>query len=210
MGNKSEHNVISKFMIDNLEIIKPLLEFPHKDIFYFVQILQRGKDNPELKMSNSRVIKTYYITSLEKLETRYEEMQTLANMFNARVCINLNPRNFEKAGFKLLQKVANQMMNKDFYNIHKAYDSICGEYHSEIDKRWITDIDKDDLDKKNEIIGAINLIQNKDTTKGYKILGIIPTKSGIHIISNPFNQQEFKKVYPKIDIHINNPTLLYY
>jgi hypothetical protein len=36
-------------MIDNFELIKPLLEFPNDDIYYHLQILRRGKDHPELK-----------------------------------------------------------------------------------------------------------------------------------------------------------------
>lgn len=195
-------------MIDNKNLILPLLEFPHKDIFYFVQVLQRGKDNPHLKMSNSRVIKTYYITSVEYLEDRYDEMKKLAEVFNARVCINLNPRNFEKAGFKLLQKIADQMMNKDFYNIRKAYDSICGEYHSEIDKRWIVDIDTIDLMVVDTIQGIIEQIQKKnEKQKDHKILARIPTKNGYHLITNPFNLEDFKKF--SLDVHKNNPTILY-
>lgn len=200
-------------MVDNKNLILPLLEFPHKDVFYFTTILQRSKDNPELNMSNSRVIKTYYITSVKQLEEYYEEMKKLAILFNARVCINLNPRNFEKAAFKLLQKVSDQMMNKDFYNVRKAYDSICGEYHQEIDRRWLIDLDKEDLDKKDKIVQYINLayltMGEHKKASNYKILAEIPTKSGIHVIANPFNKEAFSKAYPEIDLHTNNPTVLF-
>lgn len=198
-------------MISNKELIIPLLEFPHENIFYFVQVLQRAKDNPELQLSNSRVIKTYYITSVQKLEDNWLEMTKLADLFNARVCINLNPRNFEKAAFKLLQKIADQMMNKDFYNVRKAYDSICGEYHSEIDKRWLIDLDKDQLELKHEISLFIyeefTKLKNHDKVSNYSILGYVPSKSGIHIITNPFNLKDWK--WPQVEIHKNNPTLLY-
>lgn len=196
--------------IDNKSLIIPLLEFPHKEIFYFCQVLQRGKDNPHLKVSNSRVIKTYYITSVEKLEENYEEMKKLAEVFNARVYINLNPRNFEKAAFKVLQKIADQMMNKDFYNVRKAYDSICGEYHSEIDKRWLLDIDSFDLMLVDNIQGLIEEIQRKvEKQKNNKVLARIPTKNGYHLITNPFNIEEFKKYANIFELHKNNPTVLY-
>lgn len=135
-------------MVNNLEIIKPLLLFPHKDIFYFIQILQRKKDHKGVRLggsdNNSRLIKAYFINSLEKLELQWEEMVKLADLFEARVSINLNPRNYRKASFHLLQKIANCMANDDFYSLHKAYSSICGEYHAEMDKRWIIDLDKED------------------------------------------------------------------
>ena len=48
-------------MIDNFELIKSLLKFESPDDFYHLQILKRKKENPELG-SNSRVVKTYYVS----------------------------------------------------------------------------------------------------------------------------------------------------
>lgn len=204
-------------MISNKELIKPLLEFPHKDIFYFIQVLQRKKDHKGTVLggsnNNSRLIKAYFITSIEKLEKQWEEMVKLAEVFDARVMINLNPRNFKKAGFHLLQKIANSMSNDDFYNLHKAYTSVCGEYHSEIDKRWLIDLDEEDMDKKEKVIQYINLahlqMSEHKTAGNYKVLADIPSKSGSHIITNPFNLDVFNKVFPTLEIHKNNPVNLY-
>jgi hypothetical protein len=200
-------------MIDNFDKIIPLLQFPSEDNFYFVQILQRKKDHPGTRLggsnNNSRLIKAYYINSVEKLLILKEEMIKLADLFKARIGINLNPRSFEKTAFQLLQKVSNQMMNKDFYGVRKAYDSVCGNYHSEIDKRWLLDIDtKDDgilLAIEIELERLFSKIENRD----YKILAKLETKSGYHFITNPFNVAEFSKGYPEVEIHKNNPTLLY-
>lgn len=202
-------------MINNKELIKPLLEFPHKDSFYFVQIIQRKKDHKGVSVggsnNNSRLIKPYYITSVEKLEVYWEEMVKIAELFNARLSINLNPRSFEKTAFAVLQKIANQMQNKDFYNVRKAYDSVCGIYQDEIDKRWIIDIDKEDMDKRERIYEVVNYLQNRDalSEKNYKLLAELPSKSGCHIITNPFNPTDFKEAFPTIEIHKNNPTNLY-
>lgn len=205
-------------MINNRAIIEPLLEFPHKDIFYFVQILQRKKDHKGVRLggsnNNSRLIKAYYISSLEKLEVQWEEMVKLSDLFEARLSINLNPRNYRKATFHCIQKIANQMANDDFYSTHKAYNSVCGDYHSEIDKRWIVDLDKGDLDKKVKIYETINYLQNltekvQKAEKKYQILAEIPSKSGCHIITQPFDKQAFSKEFPEIEIHCNNPTNMY-
>ena len=45
--------------------------------------------------------------------------------------------------------------------------------------------------------------------RGAKVIINIPTKSGYHLITTPFNLQQFKEEYPDIDVHKNNPTLLY-
>jgi len=197
--------------VDNFELIKSLLEFPHKDIFYFVQILQRKKDHKGERLggsnNNSRLIKAYYITSVEKLEIHRKEMITLAHVFNARVSINLNPRNFQKAAFHLLQKIANQMSNGDYHNIRKSYESICGEYHSEIDKRWLIDLDMEQLILKEEILSYIVDSHREINKKDYGVIAGIPSKTGLHIITNPFNLEHWK--WKDVEIHKNNPTNLY-
>jgi hypothetical protein len=38
----------------------------------------------------------------------------------------------------------------------------------------------------------------------------IKTRSGFHIITQPFNVMKFKEKYPDVDIQKKNPTLLYY
>ena len=77
--------------MDNIEKILPFLQFDSEDDFYFLQILQRKKENPQLG-SNSRVIKNYYITSQQHLLDKYEEIKKLCEVFNARASIRLNRR----------------------------------------------------------------------------------------------------------------------
>ena len=38
----------------------------------------------------------------------------------------------------------------------------------------------------------------------------VPTVHGIHLITSAFNTQKFGLKFPRIDVHKNNPTLLYY
>ena len=50
-------------MIDNFEQISKLLTFTSEDEFYFVQVLQRKKDNPGGYLgsnNSSRLIKAYW------------------------------------------------------------------------------------------------------------------------------------------------------
>ncbi|MFN7465294.1 MAG: hypothetical protein ACK5SE_14765 [Pseudanabaena sp.] len=205
-------------MVNNKEIILPLLNFPHKDIFYFIQIIQRKKDHKGETLggsnNNSRLIKAYYINSIDKLEKQWEEMIKLAEVFDARVSINLNPRNYNKAGFALLVKLSNQFSNGVFNKAHKAYNSVLGDYHSEIDKRWIVDIDEKDIPLidtiKNWIINRQGELEDHEKASRYKILSTIPSKSGFHIITNPFNLQYWNNDgFGHIEIHKNNPTNLY-
>lgn len=196
-------------MIDNLELIKPLLEFKSPDDFYYLQILQRKKENSELG-SNSRVIKNYYIKSIEHLELRYQEIKDLCILFNARASIRLNRRSFEKVAFKTLQNIANSMSNKEYSFINKSYDRACGFGHNDKNKSWIIDIDKNELPFVDLIIESFQIVE----PIGDKLIIKIPSKTGIHLITKPFNVLEFTNNLKKhVDIHLDiqkdNPTNLF-
>lgn len=189
-------------MIDNFEQIKELLTFEYEDEFYYCQILKRKKEHPELD-SNSYVVKTYYIKSIEHLERNKGEMICLAEYHNARVYFSLNKRSFEKTCFHTLKKITDQIMNKDYRSALGAFSSVCGMY-STGDKTWIVDIDQKGR-VSNEILKHIDNCE----PVGDKLISILNTKNGIHLITKPFNLKEFKIKYPNIDVHKNNPTILY-
>lgn len=201
--------------MDNLEKILPLLDFESEDDFYFLQILQRKKENLQLG-SNSRVIKNYYIRSVEHLTERYPEIIELCKVFNARASIRLNKRSFEKIGFKSLENIANTMQNREYKHLMKSYDRACGLLNNEKTKKWIIDIDKDEVIWLEQIINAIQPCE----PLGDKIVTQIPSKSGIHLITTPFNVKQFQDNfadelraygmdYIEIEIHKDNPTNLY-
>lgn len=120
-------------MINNFEQIKNLLEFNSNDDFYYLQVLKRKKENHELG-SNSYMVKSYFISSKEYLDLRKQEIIDLCNSNNARAYINLNKRSFEKIAFHTLKKVTDQIMNKDYFSVRKAYDSVCGSFMNEPNK----------------------------------------------------------------------------
>lgn len=191
-------------MIDNIQLILPFLKFESKDDFYYLQILQRKKENPQLG-SNSRVIKNYYIKSEEYLLDRYDEIKKLCEVFNARAMIRLNKRSFEKVGFKTMTNLAHTMMNKEYSFLNKSYDRACGLGHNDSEKKWILDIDiiDEEFDRK------VQLFINNIIPAGSKILGNFKSKNGHHLITKPFNLQEFSQKYPEIEVHKDNPTNLY-
>lgn len=202
-------------MIDNLEKILPLLNFESKDDFYYLQILQRKKENPQLG-SNSRVIKNYYVSSEDYLVKHYEEIKKLCEVFNARASLRLNKRSFEKVGFKAMTNLANTMMNKEYSFLKASYDRACGLGHNDKNKTWIVDIDKDEVIWLEQVINAISPCD----PLGDKIVIQIPSKTGVHLITKPFNVEQFKnnfKVelaaykmgYIELEIHKDNPINLY-
>ena len=199
-------------MINNFQQISKLLQFRSDDDFYHLQIIKRKKDHPEIG-SNSLVIKTYYIKSEDHLAKVEPEIIALCDFHGARACINLNRRSFEKMAFHTLKKVTDQIMNKDFKSVRKAYESVCGAYANESNKKWIIDIDNISIDGFNHQAGMIQLrsriIELQIEAGHLQSMNFIRTKSGIHIISAPFNLQKFREEFPDIDVHKDNPTILY-
>jgi len=198
-------------MIDNFEQIKKLLTFNSEDEFYFVQILQRKKDNPgNINGSNnsSRLIKAYYITSLEQLDRDKEEMIFFATHFNARIGINLNKRSFYKTAFNTLKHIAEQMHNKEFKQVKRAYNTSCGVHNGIEDKIWLLDFDyiPTNPDWYIDIRGILYGLQPIGVDK---IIDFIPSKHGVHVITKGFEVPKFLEIYPDISIHKNNPTNLY-
>jgi hypothetical protein len=193
-------------MLDNLDTILPLLKFESDDDFYYIQILQRKKENKDLG-SNSRVIRNYYIKSQQYLIDRYDEIKKLCIVFNARASIRLNKRSFEKTAFKALENVAHSMQNREYKFINKSYDRAVGVMHNDSHKKWILDIDSTDWlsSQTEELVDFINTLQ----PVGNKYIAEIESKSGLHIITSPFNVEEFKKKYSDIEIHKDNPTNLF-
>lgn len=199
-------------MTNNFDKIKEILKFDSGDDFYHLQIIKRKKENPEIG-SNSYVVKTYYIQSHQYLEDKMPEIMNLCDFNNARAYINLNVRSFERMAFHAMKKLTDIIMNKDFKSARKVYESVCGEFGTGRYKTWIIDIDfNDDIVDENspKIKDIENFISNlQSQTDHRKIMEKLKTKNGIHLIVSPFNISEFSKKFPDIDIHKNNPTILY-
>lgn len=199
-------------MVDNFEQIKKILTFTSEDDFYHLQIIKRKKEHPELG-SNSYVVKTYYISSLEYLELKKDEVINLCDFHNARACINLNRRSFENIAFHAMQKIANQLMNRDFKSVRKVYESVCGANSNEPNKKWIIDIDDISIDaithdpKVQKMVDLILKLQSQTGKETF--LEAVRTKSGFHLIVSPFRLDTFCEEYPEMMVHKNNPTILY-
>ncbi len=206
-------------MVNNFEKIRNLLEFRSNDDFYFLQILQRKKDAKEgTKVNgtnnNSRLIKAYYINSVEELDFVEPEIIELCKVFNARAGIALNRRSFRTSALLHLQKAADQILNEDYDNACSAYNTVVGKHINENDKIWIVDIDVND---ETFVKQMIELIESLPPFGRKKEIATLPSRNGFHLITRPFRVDTYKEymetnkeLYPEIpSIHKNNPTNLY-
>lgn len=193
-------------MVNNVEQIRTMLSFVDKDDFYFLQIFKRRKDNPELG-KDQIVIDNFYIDSLEDYDKKMTQIITLCNAENARAYIRVNKRNYNALGKHMLKRVVDIVFTENCRALRNSFDSVAGEFHSDPDKKWIVDLDFVNEIYKEEIMKYLEELQKE--ARREPLLISIPTKNGSHLITRPFNLGVFKSWHPEIDVHKDNPTLLY-
>lgn len=193
-------------MIDNLELIKTLLNFENKGDFYMLYIFKRKKDQTTDKSNHqsARTIKTYCVDSIEYLEKRYDEIKQLCEMFKARAYIHIQKQNHNDVALEMIPAIVKRIQSGQINQKH-VFDSVVGQLKT-YEKRWIVDIDTKDEQEVNTIKFTINQLCRPF---GDKIWETIPTKSGYHLITDRFDVMQFKTSYPDIDIQKKNPTILY-
>lgn len=195
--------------VDNFKLISSLLDFPTEDVFYFGQIIQRRKDNPDIGADNI-VLRDFYFESIEKFWRKENEIKGFCEHFHARAYIHLNKRSKEAVAFEALKTMVDHIAKKEFQSLRSVYATACGQKVSDDNKKWILDIDFDNPILEREMIGVIYYLE----PVGEKILATIPTVNGKHYIVRPFNSQKFAQdcLFAQIEdfsLQKNNPTLLY-
>jgi hypothetical protein len=201
--------------LDNINTIKRLLNFENEGDFYMLYVFKRKKDQPEGERDNHqsvRTIKTYCVDSIEYLEKRYDEIKQLCEMFKARAYIHVQKQNHKDVSLNMMVALAQRIQDGNLRQQH-LFDSVVGQLKTH-EKRWIIDIDNVSTDSfahaeyytsMREYINELQEEAGKD-----KSMAFVKTKSGFHIITQPFNVMKFNERYPDIDIQKKNPTLLYY
>lgn len=193
-------------MIDNIELIKQLLNFEKEGDFYMLYVLKRKKDQPEGERDNHqsvRTIKSYCVNSIEYLEKRYDEIKQLCEMFKARAYIHVQKQNHYDVSLNMMVTLAQRIQDGN-HKQQGLFDSVVGQLKTH-EKRWIVDIDTHDFHAVTELSHFISYLK----PEGTKVESIIPTKNGYHLITKKFDVKEFKNKFPDIDIQKKNPTLLY-
>ena len=202
-------------VIDNFDRIRDHLEFNNKNEFYYVQVIQRKKDkgNEHVRVrSGYRKIKSFYIYSKEEFDDLKGRIIELCEANNARAYINPNVRNAQEVALQCIQKYAELVQNNNAFMGNNIWESCCGSTRARGYKAlWIVDVDTKEIKVLAKILRIIHSCNRAEGFTEY----IIPTVNGYHIICNGFDTRHYLhclRTYgiDKVDIHKNNPTLLYY
>jgi len=204
-----------KGLVDNFELLgrylfekrTPLTE----DQFYFLQILVRGKDGNHVCGNNkNRLVKYYVIRSKEQLLGLKDEIVGICGVVNGRAYIHPTRRSLKEVANRALEDTAHTFVSQNWIGLRGVYSTAAGQSFVSSDKQFIVDLDDFTYDQAKEVFDFVNTLRGRKDDMGNISQIILPTVHGYHLITNAFDVGEFTKKYPGIDIHKNNPTLLYY
>lgn len=225
---KTAHGRIWRMkMTDNFDLIKKILKFEEEGDCYYVQLLRRQADDPMIDGKkdpayhgnmHSRSIKDYFVCSTDYLDAKKDEIISLCKQHNVRAYIRLNKRTYKNIALHMMKHITEQICSGEtFSSPFHLVASAAGKANSAgKEKTWIVDLDADYLPYEDSIK---SLIEQCEPIDEKKCLYAIPTKSGKHIITRPFNIQKFQNLWfqsllmqdlpASPDIHKDNPTILY-
>lgn len=201
-------------IVDNFELFKSVMKFDSEDDFYFVQILIRGKDGHTEQGVNgnnkNRLIKIYTIKSAEHLSRVEEEIKAICHAVNARAYIHPSRRSFREVANEMFRNFTQTFLSHNDVGLKGCYSTACGKSFITKHKLYVIDLDEEfaETNKLNEITEFIE--EECEPFDTLKLQYIVPTAHGNHLICKPFNTAKFGQKYPEVNVHKNNPTLLYF
>ena len=197
-------------MIDNFLNINHIFfnqkEELQSDYFYHLQIIQRKKDIEGLGCNNI-LLKAIIIDDDHPLDKFKDDIIKMCELYQARAYINIGPKSKKKVAVQMLQDLAQCFAKNDFNYTKRLWNTAAGTV-SPFLKRWIIDCDITDEFTMEDRQNVIDIVYESSPV-GYKMIGVVPTLHGYHVITTPFDIRRLKDEYPSIDIHRNNPTVLY-
>lgn len=158
-------------MVNNIELIRGLLKFSNPNDFYFLQILRRRKDNPDLG-KDMIVLSDYYIHSFEEFDAVMPEVIATCNEFNARAYFRLNIRNKKKVNLQLIKRITDLVIDGNRNGVKELvtrasenYDSCSDDFDFRIIQEGIEAIRKNDVAAYPKVYASISGEFHSDTDK---------------------------------------------
>lgn len=227
---------LSIMIVDNFKQIAEILpeaENP-RDSMFLIQLVVRHKDG-HLDAANgnnrNRTIRSYQINTKEELLKKEKEIKALCDFFRARAYININPKNTVEVLLKQMELINSTLKcmwqgdhkfmlrgtldgalartgedDVEFGDVDPQDLALIQTLAEKRHRTWV--VDCDDLstveDVRNRILSSKRSIENV-------IVAEIPTVSGLHFITYPFNYLEvFEGLENRPEIKKNSYTLLYF
>lgn len=211
-------------MTDNFERYKDLIRLTgglpldnnlnDLDKYYVIELIRRGKDNPDLSAANYH-FRNYYIYSWKDLDRYEQEIKSICDLLNLRAYCSVNYKMMSQVALDTLAESARRIASHDYRKFYTIFESCSGRYVDRGNSMWIVDVDEVKFEDVKPLIDYIN---NMESGHNPNVIYYMPTRSGVHLITHPFNLQQFndewnehfQKMYGEIPgVQKNHITLLY-
>jgi len=212
-------------MTDNFDNYKELIningglpdtnEKGNLDKYYVIELMRRGKDNPDMPAANYH-FRNYYIYSWRDLERYKEEIKNICELLHLRAYCSVNYKLMSQVALDTLAESARRIAAHDYKKFYNIFESCSGKYSCRENNLWVVDIDN--IENGNALNALWGYIDKMDSHYPKNVIYSMPTKSGVHLICRPFNLQQFNKgffselgeFFDKMpDVKKNHLTLLY-
>lgn len=197
-------------MIDNFNKIFDIIDIDkYTNHFMLLTIVSDNKDIETISSFHNayhvpKFHRVYYITSKQQLIDLKDEIIWLCEKHNASAYINLSIKSFKKLQKDLIIGFINSELSQNNNPIKKT-DSLARTLDP-IKKCWYINIEN--LDQYKDVENLIKKLI-KGSNKKLDIIATIPFKSGLQIITPPFNIKKFSNKFNSNMIYENPGALLY-
>lgn len=207
-------------MTDNFNRFREFMQLPEQeggDAYYVIELVRRGKDCPDLPAANYH-FKNYYIDTLSKYDKVQDEIRLLCRTLRLRAYVSVCRKSFRRVTMSTLAEMARRAALGDFSRPYAVFESCRGKDVGKDGKYWVVDIDDCQFNtlphvrKRKRIIDTIESCE----PEGKKLEMMLPTRTGAHLITRPFNLEQFNRLCkenPEIeeipDVKKNHLTLLF-
>jgi hypothetical protein len=158
------------------------------DKYYVIELMRRGKDNPDIPAANYH-FRNYYVYSWHDYEKYEQEIKDICTILKMRAYCSVNYKLMSQVALDTLAESARRIAAHDYKKFYNIFESASGKFVERSNSLWVVDVDGKVTDiELNAMCAYINIMES-----GHKdnIVYTMPTKSGVHLICHPFNLNQF-------------------
>lgn len=200
-------------MTNNFEILRQFIanrcnDFDNdEDKYYVIELIKRNKDHVSMRGNNTH-FKNYYINKLSDIDKYKEEIITLCDTLGMRAYMSINYKSYERVMCNTMAEYARRVASHEFAKPYTIYKSCSRKYFNTHDKLWFIDVDEEDADEKNMSVFQLATQYKRiisDFCKPYNTqFDLIPTRTGLHLITKPFDVSAFNVALKSIGMPEHN------
>lgn len=207
-------------MTDNFNRFREFMQLPEQeggDAYYVIELVRRGKDCPDLPAANYH-FKNYYIDTLAKYDKVQDEIRLLCRTLRLRAYASVCRKSFRRVTMNTLAEMARRASLDDFRRPYAVFESCSGKDVGKDGKYWVVDVDDCPSNIYPNILKRARIIRTIESCEpvSKKLEMMLPTRTGVHLITRPFNLEQFNRLCkedPEIeeipDVKKNHLTLLF-